>query len=42
MQFQIPSEYVFNGRTARETYDMGTLNLQLIYPGEKREKHFEE
>uniref|UniRef100_F1LFE6 Transthyretin-like protein 46 n=1 Tax=Ascaris suum TaxID=6253 RepID=F1LFE6_ASCSU len=39
MQFQIPSEYVFNGRTARETYDMGTLNLQLIYPGEKREKH---
>uniref|UniRef100_A0A915BWZ0 Transthyretin-like family protein n=2 Tax=Parascaris univalens TaxID=6257 RepID=A0A915BWZ0_PARUN len=42
IQFQIPSEYVFNGRTPRETYDMGTLNLQLIYPGEKREKHFVE
>ncbi|KHN82392.1 Transthyretin-like protein 46 [Toxocara canis] len=42
MQFQIPSEYVFDGRLAREAYDAGALNMQLIYPGEKREKHFEQ
>nr|WCA46697.1 transthyretin-like protein 46 [Baylisascaris schroederi] len=42
MQFQIPSENVYDGRWAKEVYDMGTLNLQLIYPGEKREKHFHE
>ncbi|VDN53102.1 unnamed protein product [Dracunculus medinensis] len=33
-----PKDYVTMGQIPRQTYDIGTLNLQVIYPGEKIEK----
>ncbi|KHJ81070.1 hypothetical protein OESDEN_19246, partial [Oesophagostomum dentatum] len=38
----IPSEYVAQGAKAKKTYDFGTLNIQLEFPGEKHDKKFEE
>uniref|UniRef100_A0A1I8A052 Transthyretin-like family protein n=1 Tax=Steinernema glaseri TaxID=37863 RepID=A0A1I8A052_9BILA len=34
----IPADYITIGRKARKTYDVGTLNLQVIMPKEKRVK----
>ncbi|VDK55445.1 unnamed protein product [Anisakis simplex] len=41
-QMQIPAEFVFNGRLAKQAFNLGSMNLQLIFPGETMEKHFQE
>ncbi|KJH48725.1 Transthyretin-like family protein [Dictyocaulus viviparus] len=40
--YHIPTDYVTKGPRARKTYDLGTLNIQLEFPGEKREKKIQE
>ncbi|XGW17247.1 hypothetical protein V3C99_002115 [Haemonchus contortus] len=40
--YNIPQEYVSLGSIAKRTYDMGTLNLQLEFPGEIHDKKFTE
>uniref|UniRef100_A0A1I7YRP9 Transthyretin-like family protein n=1 Tax=Steinernema glaseri TaxID=37863 RepID=A0A1I7YRP9_9BILA len=37
-----PSQFVTLGRIARSHYNVGTLNLEVIYPNEGREKNFVE
>jgi len=39
-QIGIPRESVGLGRIAKNTYDIGKLNLEITYPGEAREKNF--
>jgi len=39
---RIPQGHVTLGRMARKPYEVGTLNLQVIYPKEDRENKFEE
>ncbi|CAD6193917.1 unnamed protein product [Caenorhabditis auriculariae] len=38
----VPTDYVSQGAKAKKTYDIGKLNIQLEFPGEKREKKIEE
>ncbi|CAJ0599592.1 unnamed protein product [Cylicocyclus nassatus] len=40
--YNIPDEYVAKGAKAKRTFDFGTLNLQIEFPGEKHDKKFEE
>ncbi|PIO73696.1 Transthyretin-like family protein [Teladorsagia circumcincta] len=40
--YNIPIEYVAVGTKPKKTYDMGTLNLQLEFPGEIHDKKFTE
>ncbi|KIH64427.1 Transthyretin-like family protein [Ancylostoma duodenale] len=40
--YNIPTEYVAMGSKPKRTYDFGTLNIQLEFPGEKHDKKFEE
>ncbi|TMS35315.1 hypothetical protein L596_002745 [Steinernema carpocapsae] len=37
-----PSQFVTLGRIARQHYNVGTLNLEVIFPNEGREKNFKE
>ncbi|KAK0395600.1 hypothetical protein QR680_001351 [Steinernema hermaphroditum] len=37
-----PKQFVTLGRIARSHYNVGTLNLEVIYPNEGREKNFVE
>jgi len=37
-QIGVPREFVGLGRIAKNTFDVGKLNLQVTYPGEAREK----
>ncbi|EGT39420.1 CBN-TTR-47 protein [Caenorhabditis brenneri] len=34
----LPETFVNQGEKAKKTYDLGTLNIQLEFPNEKREK----
>ncbi|KAF1750738.1 hypothetical protein GCK72_017289 [Caenorhabditis remanei] len=36
--YNLPNSSVNTGEKAKKTYDMGTLNIQLEFPNEKREK----
>ncbi|KAK6740283.1 hypothetical protein RB195_008634 [Necator americanus] len=40
--YNIPGEYVSLGSKPKKTFDFGTLNIQLEFPGEKHDKKFEE
>uniref|UniRef100_A0AC34RA29 Transthyretin-like family protein n=1 Tax=Panagrolaimus sp. JU765 TaxID=591449 RepID=A0AC34RA29_9BILA len=37
---KVPEKFVTQGRIAKKTFDVGTLNLQITYPGEIRDKNF--
>ena len=41
-QVAVPREFVTLGRTPKRTFDVGTLNLEIAYPKEGREKEFKE
>ncbi|CAI5452292.1 unnamed protein product [Caenorhabditis angaria] len=36
--YNVPTTFVNQGEKAKKSYDMGTLNIQIEFPGEKREK----
>uniref|UniRef100_A0AC35UHN8 Transthyretin-like family protein n=1 Tax=Rhabditophanes sp. KR3021 TaxID=114890 RepID=A0AC35UHN8_9BILA len=38
--FTVPSNFVTNGRIAKKTYDFGTVNLELAFPKETKDKKF--
>uniref|UniRef100_A0A915DA05 Transthyretin-like family protein n=1 Tax=Ditylenchus dipsaci TaxID=166011 RepID=A0A915DA05_9BILA len=40
-QLGIPKDFVSNTRMAKHTYDIGEYNLDITYPGEKRDKNFQ-
>ncbi|EYC00002.1 hypothetical protein Y032_0118g717 [Ancylostoma ceylanicum] len=40
--YNIPADYVTIGGKPKKTYDFGTLNIQLQFPGEVHFKKFEE
>jgi hypothetical protein len=41
-QLSVPREFVTLGKAPKRTFDVGTLNLELNYPKEGREKEFKE
>ncbi|KAI1718817.1 transthyretin-like family domain-containing protein [Ditylenchus destructor] len=40
-QIGIPREFVNYGRVAKNKYDIGKLNLEVVYPGEVVDKNFQ-
>uniref|UniRef100_A0A1I7X688 Hsp20/alpha crystallin family protein n=1 Tax=Heterorhabditis bacteriophora TaxID=37862 RepID=A0A1I7X688_HETBA len=38
--YNIPEEYVNLGAKPKKVYDIGILNIQLQFPGEKHDKNF--
>ena len=39
--YNVPEDYVVLGAKAKKTYDLGSLNIQIEFPGEKHDKKFE-
>uniref|UniRef100_A0A8R1DWK3 Uncharacterized protein n=1 Tax=Caenorhabditis japonica TaxID=281687 RepID=A0A8R1DWK3_CAEJA len=40
--YNVPAQFVNQGASAKKTYDLGSLNIQLEFPNEKREKQIAE
>ncbi|CAB3398692.1 unnamed protein product [Caenorhabditis bovis] len=40
--YNVPTTFVNQGEKAKKAYDLGTVNIQLEFPGEKREKKIAE
>ncbi|KAI1730388.1 transthyretin-like family domain-containing protein [Ditylenchus destructor] len=40
-QIGVPREFVNFGRVAKNKYDIGKLNLEIVYPGEVVDKNFQ-
>ncbi|CAI4226274.1 unnamed protein product [Auanema sp. JU1783] len=40
--YNVPYDYVTLGQKAKKTFDIGTMNLQVLFPGEKHDKKFVE
>jgi hypothetical protein len=39
VEIEIPDDFIVTGKVATKTFDIGTLNLNAIYPGESRDCH---
>ena len=39
--YRVPQDYVTLGAKAKKHYELGTLNIQLEFPGEKHDKKVE-